>query len=226
MKPIPRNVQWTLDKFYVILFRERGRESATMASSSSGRFERSERAERSPPIGLSVVEADRVAAIMAGLDAMAATQEARWGVGRLPLLVNVDLRERFFRQARKLDEALAKLEPQVAEIEIEAGKMGRAWAALDRAAIDAGAKPLSPDVWEIPLADGSVAALVRTSAEAGKLAREGRAMTVWTVEELANVIDSQQLINRAKAVFKGAAVVQIRHKRPKFVEDDLPEWGA
>jgi hypothetical protein len=27
-------------------------------------------------------------------------------------------------------------------------------------------------------------------------------------------------------VFKGAAVVQIRHKRPKFVEDDLPEWGA
>ncbi|NBT33015.1 MAG: hypothetical protein EBT13_14235 [Rhodobacteraceae bacterium] len=85
---------------------------------------------------------------------------------------------------------------------------------------------LSPDVWEIPLADGSVAALVRTSAEAGKLAREGRAMTVWTVEELANVINSQQLINRAKAVFKGAAVVQIRHKQPKFVEDDLPEWGA
>jgi len=78
----------------------------------------------------------------------------------------------------------------------------------------------------IPMPDGSVVAIVRTSAEATKLTRENRAMVVWTMQEIANVLESQQLINKAKAVFPGARVEQVRHKRPKFVEDEIPEWDA
>lgn len=83
--------------------------------------------------------------------------------------------------------------------------MVRGWAALDAAAEEAGHRPIAPWVWEVPLADGSVAALVQTDAEASKVIAEGRYLTVWTAREVGAVIDAvPKALQLAKVHFPGA----------------------
>jgi hypothetical protein len=71
-----------------------------------------------------------------------------------------------------------------------AGGMTRAWQALAAAASEAGHRPLSPEVWETTLADGTVAAIVRTNDEAAQVIASGREVAVYTLREVAHVIDA------------------------------------
>jgi hypothetical protein len=60
---------------------------------------------------------------------------------------------------------------------------------------------------ETRLADGSVVAIVRTNAEAGKVIADGRHLRVFTMTEIANVIDAlPELVLKAKETFPGAKV--------------------
>jgi len=101
--------------------------------------------------------------------------------------------------------------------------MKRAWAALDRAAHDAGEKPLAPEVWECVLpSTGEVVSLVRTDTEAHHVARECR---VFTVDEVAILIDAVgDGILHIKQKFPGATVTGIRRKAPVDWErgDEIP----
>ena len=54
-----------------------------------------------------------VTAIADRLDEVATTMERRWGIGRLPLLVDPDLRLRFDRQREKLNQAVAADNPDI-----------------------------------------------------------------------------------------------------------------
>src|SRR5512147_991092 len=87
-----------------------------------------------------------IRAIIDGLDQVAIEMERKWGVGRLRLLVSDLLRAKFDAQKDKLDAAIATNREQY--IRAQAERMKRAWAALDRAASEAGHRPLSPEVWE------------------------------------------------------------------------------
>ena len=65
--------------------------------------------------------------------------------------------------------------------------MVRAWAAVDRAAVEAGNSPLCPEVWECKLpGTGEVVSLVRTEAEAHHVVARGR---VFTLPQIAALID-------------------------------------
>jgi hypothetical protein len=75
--------------------------------------------------------------------------ERKWGIGRLRLLVSDLLRAKFDAQKDKLDAAIDVNREQYVRAQAEG--MKRAWAALDRAATEAGAGPLSPEVWECVL---------------------------------------------------------------------------
>lgn len=159
--------------------------------------------------------------IVAGIDHLVAEMERRWGVGRLRLLVGDDLRAKFDRQVSKLGEALDAYD--LAAVRVHGPAMVRAWQALDRAATDAGARPLEPVVWEVRLADGTVAAIVRSTAEAHAVALDGRQGQIWTLEEIARVIDRWPEIGRAKATFPGAIVTDIRdRRRAADLNDELP----
>jgi hypothetical protein len=87
--------------------------------------------------------------------------------------------------------------------------MVRALAVMDREATNAGHQPLSPDAWETPLADGSVLAIVRTTPEAHAVAAigSGRAMAVYSLAEIARIIDQYHTVNAIKREFPGARVV-------------------
>lgn len=88
--------------------------------------------------------------------------------------------------------------------------MVKAWQACDRAAREAGCGPLQPEVWEIGLADGSVLALCRSHDDARAYRPDGRQVAVWTLEEVAAMIDGQHFIQSVKRTFPGASVLAAR----------------
>jgi len=168
-------------------------------------------------------------------DAWAAEMEQKWGCGRLRLLVKPELREKFDRQRYLFNQAIHHGK-EVEDIKREAGRMVRAWAALDRAATIGGATFLDPMVWEVTLPDGTVAALVPSLPYADRVQRDGRAMAVYTLEEIARLLAADRAIYATKIVFPGAEVVSVRKQisdpldglsgsdKPldALVEDDVP----
>lgn len=118
--------------------------------------------------------------VIDGLDAVAHDMETLWGVGRLRLLVSDFLRAKFDAQAHKLNAALEEGKPEF--IAVQADGMRRAWAYLDKAAREAGHRPLDPNIWEITLPTAGIAvALVRSVIEAHALSRD---RVAFTTEEI------------------------------------------
>jgi hypothetical protein len=143
------------------------------------------------------------------------TPQAPWGADRLRLLVSPELREKFDRQRYLFNQAI--WHGELEKVRRESGRMVNAWMALDRAAESAGASKLSCEVWEIALADGSVAAIVPTDSHAALVNAEGRQVAVYTLEEIGRLLSAQPHIAKTKEVFPGATVISVR----RSVEDPL-----
>jgi hypothetical protein len=150
-------------------------------------------------------------------DAARLEAEKKWGTGRLEILcglIDANLWARFRGQQRRWRDALEACWKSdfltgttLANVEHMTAAMQRGWAALDAAAEAAGHRPIAPWVWEIRLKDGSVAALVQTDAEAGKVIAEGRHVHVYTATEIGHLIDSiPDALKAAKQAFPGAKV--------------------
>ena len=172
----------------------------------------------------SPADIDAIGAAIVGLDRDARALEVEWGVGRLVVLVDDLLRERFLRQARRLDELIAS-DASARDVLPHVEAMRRGWRALEAAARAAGHRPQGPDVWEVKLADGSVAALVRTAADAGQVAAAGRAVSVYTLDEIGVLLSRWPALATAKQAFPGAAVTAIRPRLPPIdweSGDDVP----
>lgn len=140
-------------------------------------------------------------------DQTAAEMEAKWGAGRLRLLVAPDLREKFDRQRYLLNQAI--WHGELEGVRREAMRMVNAWLALDRAAVAAGKATLSPQVWETTLQDGTVAAIVPSVEHAKHVIAEDRNVRVFTLDEIARLLSAYPQLVEAKAVFPGATVERI-----------------
>ena len=154
-------------------------------------------------------------AYLDGADETAAEMEAKWGCDRLRLLVSPELCEKFDRQRYLLNQAIWHGELEA--VQREAGRMVAAWLALDKAAVAAGKKPLSPQVWEVALEDGSVAAIVPDDTHAHAVVGEGRKVTVYTLDEIGRLLSNYPDIAKAKLTFPGAVITAVR----RSVEDPL-----
>lgn len=171
----------------------------------------------------SPADIDTIGSAIVGLDRDVRELERRWGVGRLVVLADDLLRERFLRQRRKLDEAIwstALARDVLAHVEATR----RGWHALERAAIAAGHQPRPPEVWEVRLPDGTVAAIVHDRADASIVAADGRGVVVYTLDEIAKLLARFPQLVTAKAVFPVAAVTDIRTRAPFDWDrgDDIP----
>jgi len=141
----------------------------------------------SPARGVSNLDCElvqhRIQAMVEDVDQVALAMERTWGIGRLRLLVPVELRARFDAQKDRLDQAIARNVEDLVRAQTQG--MVRAWQALDRAAADAGRAPLCPDIWEVSLpGTGEVVSLVRTEAEAHHVVAEGRVFTLAQIAAL------------------------------------------
>lgn len=150
-----------------------------------------------------------------GADETAAEMEAKWGCDRLRLLVSPELREKFDRQRYLFNQAI--WHGELEDVRRESGRMVNAWVALDRAAAAGGKQPLSPTVWEIPLEGGVVAAIVPDDAHAHAVVGEGRAVSVFTLEEIGRLLSNYPDIAKAKLTFPGATITRVS----RSVEDPL-----
>ena len=148
-------------------------------------------------------------------DQTACQMEEKWGADRLRLLVPPDLREKFDRQRYLLNQAI--WHGELESVRRESMRMVTAWLALDKVAAAAGKAALSPQVWEVALADGSVAAIVPSSDHAGSVQATGRQVAVYTLDEIGRFLSAYPEVARAKVTFPGAEVTQIA----KRVEDPL-----
>jgi hypothetical protein len=151
-----------------------------------------------------------------GADETACQMESKWGVDRLRLLVPPELREKFDRQRYLLNQAI--WHGDLEAIRVQSGRMVKAWLALDKAATEAGKEGLYLASWEIALADGTVAAIVPDDAHAAFVQAEGRQVSVFTLDEIGRLLSAYPDIAKAKLVFPGAEITQIR---PRSVEDPL-----
>jgi hypothetical protein len=169
------------------------------------------------------MEAISIKSVVDGVDVIASKMECKWGIGRLRLLVSYISREKFDRQSAKFNAAIEA--DSVSEVRIHGEAMKRAWKSLDEEATQAGAKPLSPEVWEVRLpTKGDVIAFVRTEAEAHQIAGEGR--EVYTAVEIAIAIESLgSTARQVKQLWPGAKVERVEVKKPAIDwqrGDDLP----
>lgn len=142
------------------------------------------------------------------MDDVARTMEREWGVDRLRMLVDVDLRVRFDRQRYLVHQALTQGDLEA--VKRETSRMVAAWRALARSAATAGHGRLSAQVWEIGLPDGRVLALCRSHDDARRVLADGRAVVVWSLEEVAQMIGGGVWLQAVKAEFPGATVTAAR----------------
>lgn len=151
-------------------------------------------------------------AALAGVDQVAIEMETKWGSDRLRLLVSTELREKFDRQRYKLNQAI--WHGSLEDVREQSERMTKAWRALDRAAAAAGQAPLSPQVWEVALADGTVAAIVPSEEHASAVRADGRRVAVYSLEEIGRFLSAYPGVARAKATFPGAKVTQVAKSVP------------
>jgi len=148
-------------------------------------------------------------------DHTAVQMEAKWGAGRLRLLVGPELREKFDRQRYKLNRAI--WHGELDDVRQESMRMVKAWLALDAAATAGGKAPLAPQVWEVTLEDGSVAAIVPDNEHARLVVAEGRKVAVYTLDEIARLLTLAPGVVKAKSLWPGAEVIAVR----RSVDDPL-----
>ena len=150
--------------------------------------------------------------------------ERKWGIDRLPWLVPIELRDRFYEQLDKLNAAIDKCEGVDHEVEVTL----RGCAAIERAAIEGGAQPLTGEYIEGRMPDGTVLAITRNGYEAGKVKQDNREMKVFTVDEVGVILEkwleenkAKTLVDEAKNVFPGAVVESIV-KNQLLLDDEVP----
>lgn len=154
--------------------------------------------------------------LLAPLNRVATELEEKWGMDRLPGLVDEDLAARFASAAQKLDEAVASKDQE--RIKERAEIMRRGWLKLDEAAEAAGHEAWQqPDVWEGRRPDGKTFLVVKDKATAVAANRD-RGLGVWTLEEIGRLLenfDKDGFTQALKEEF-GAELVAINGKEPGF----------
>ena len=175
---------------------------------------------------LAPYDQDLVNAAVDRLDATAHAMERKWGIGRLRLLVDDQLRAKFDRQARAVDEALNGPTRDGRTIIAQVDAMERGWQLLDKAANAAGYMSMPPTWGEAVGPTGKLFLIVGDNADASQIAEQaaGREATVFTFAEVGRLLTAWPVVATAKAEFPGARVTELRVQRPIDWArgDDLP----
>lgn len=144
------------------------------------------------------------------VDEIAIRLTKKWGSGRLRMLVSADWRLKFDRQTFLFNQAL--WHGELEDVMRESKRMCSAWKKLDALAGEAGAEKLDPNVWEVELPDGRVAVIVHDDEATEAVDACGRGVQVYTLGELARLIHGFPSLVKAKEVFPGATVSEVRKK--------------
>jgi hypothetical protein len=156
-------------------------------------------------------------------DRVVSEYERRWGIERLPLLVSPELRDRFWQQIDKLNDAIHRDAPN--DVEHHVAVTLRAYAALEKEAIAMGGVEIGDDVWTAEV-DGKVVAVVRDVHAVGGIKKEMPDALVYCVQEVVAILakwsEQNKLVADVKDVFPGAVVSEIKQSMKDKLDDDIP----
>ena len=175
-------------------------------------------------------DADKCRAALATYDAKVRAAEVKWGIDRLPLLVEADLRDRFWAQMDVLNKAIDK--GSGVEVEEAVASTIRGVEALERRAIELGAEPVSGEVWEETTPKGAVVAVCRDRAEIAKIRDSGRIDRVYAMSEIAAIVEAfeegktGETTKKVKSLFEGATIDSVKKKSKEEIiaelNDEIP----
>lgn len=153
------------------------------------------------------------------LDELVHQMERRWGVDRLPGLVDPEMAARFGAAKAKLDAAIDENEPALVVKRVKV--MMKGWLALSDAAEKAGAEEIEADVWEGLSDKGVKYAFCRSGAEAHKAAREKEGYRVLSVDEVVRLLEAQyDKVTKIKDVFPDSIIEGV--KNGPVPDDEIP----
>lgn len=156
-------------------------------------------------------------------DRVVTQYERKWGCDRLPNLVDMELRNRFWQQMDRLNDAITSNNPIDVEHQVQVTL--RAYAALEAKAKEMGGKELTGVAWTATSHDSKVTvAVVQDIHEIGNIKREMPEALVYSVYEVANIIASwsekSKMVDEVKNVFEGAYVSKITLNEE--LDDEIP----
>jgi hypothetical protein len=154
-------------------------------------------------------------------DRVVSDYERRWGVERLPNLVSPELRDRFWQQMDKLNDAIHR--DAAVDVEHHVAVTLRAYGALEKEAIALGGKEIGMDVWTAH-ADGKVVAIARDEQAVMHIKNDMPEALVYCVQEVAVILakwsEQNALAVEVKDTFPGATVTDVK---PTELEDKLDD---
>lgn len=170
----------------------------------------------------------RINQLIGKLDDAYVSHEKLWGVGVLPTLVDKELYDKWQRQVEKLNQAIE--DSDIASLEPLIDGTIRGLALLDSKAREGGHKPHdAPVAWTCAMPSGSTLAIVGSKAEAALWqanAKPDDKMVIWTIQEIANVIDSDH--NLMNVLLRKAQEPKASDCNPVPFDfdkgDDMPEF--
>lgn len=171
-------------------------------------------AQAPPPTKNEIVRT--MSAMIRTVDERAQEVNRKWGFNRLPHLVPLDWLEKFRNQKRKWELALFECagspkSDDIERIRKQGDAMLRAFDKLEELAVAEGHMPTPPEWWEFELEDGTPVLLVRSRAEMSQVDPQGRAVQIWSLDEIAHVIAKfPKLVLGTKETFPGAEIIQCR----------------
>lgn len=156
-------------------------------------------------------------------DRVVSDYERRWGVERLPNLVSPELRDRFWQQMDKLNDAIHR--DAAVDVEHHVAVTLRAYGALEKEAIALGGKEIGMDVWTAHV-DDKVVAIARDEQAVMHIKKDMPDALVYCVQEVAVILakwsEQNALAVAVKDTFPGATVSDVKPTLKDKLDDEIP----
>jgi hypothetical protein len=165
------------------------------------------------------VNTSRVQSAVWRFDQAMAEVNTEWGHDRLPYLVSEDTRAKWWRATAALWDAVRENDPEKVTALVD-NLVTNGVRRLKDEATAAGAKKSDARVMETAMPSGGVLCVVQGWPEHAHRPEPRPNVHVYTIEEIARLIDSQfSLVNKTKELFADAKVVA---KRNVLLDDEVP----